>query len=60
MRKITVWLNTGYSCCDFHETIEVEDSMSDEEIEAIAKEAAFDLIDWGWYEKKGEDDEEAE
>lgn len=61
MKKITAWLSTGFSCCDIRETVEVEDGMTDDEIEKIAREALFDCIDWGWYEEGGElEHEEAE
>lgn len=33
---------------------EVEDNATDEEIEEMAKEAAFNYIDWGW--KKDSDE----
>ncbi len=47
MKKIRWWLETGFiDVCEGE--FEVEDDTPEEEIEELAKEEAFDWIDWGW------------
>ena len=50
MRKIKVTVSTGYSGCGRNCEFEVEDDMSDEEIEEIELERLFEMIEWSWYE----------
>lgn len=42
------------SDCSFE--FEVEDDATEEEIEEIAREAAFDYIDW-WYDEVNDEDD---
>lgn len=46
--KVNVWLETGFAGVDYDEDFEMDDGATEEEIEAAAKEAAFDRIDWGY------------
>lgn len=50
MRKIKATVSTGYSGCGRDCEFAVEDDMSDEEIEEIALERVFEMIEWDWYE----------
>jgi hypothetical protein len=52
MRKITVYVSTGYVGCQKSETFEVEDDCSDEEIDEQAQEIMFGMIEWGWHDAK--------
>lgn len=46
--KVNVWLETGFAGVRYDETFEMKDGATEEEIEAAAKEEAFDRIDWGY------------
>lgn len=46
--KVNVWLETGFAGIGYNETFEMDDDATEEEIEAAAKEEAFDRIDWGY------------
>lgn len=46
--KVNVWLDTGFAGIGYNETFEMDDDATEEEIEAAAKEEAFDRIDWGY------------
>lgn len=50
MRKIRLWVNTGYVGCDYEDEIEVEDSITDEQLDEEAKIHLFNNIDFGWEE----------
>lgn len=50
MRKIKVTVNTGYSGCGRDCEFAVEDDMTDEEVDEIALERVFEMIEWNWYE----------
>ena len=57
MQKIKWILNPGFGPdCDTEGEFEVEDNATDDEIEELAKEAAFDCIDWSWWKADAEDD----
>lgn len=60
MRKIKVYLETGFAGCRIEEEIEVEDDATDAEVEDLAREAIFDRIDWGWYEATDSDEDKDE
>ena len=51
MRKIKVTVNTGYSGCERDCEFAVEDNMSDEEVDEIALERVFEMIEWSWCEE---------
>jgi len=55
MRIIEWLLETGYAGVIHEGEIEVEDNATDDEIDAMVREEAFDCIEWGWCEKKGAD-----
>ena len=50
MKKIKVSIKTLYTGSLCEDCIEVEDNLTDDEIEEIAKEAAFNMIEW-WYDE---------
>lgn len=49
MKKVKWYLNTGFAGCKHEGEFEVEDDVTKEEIEELAKEEAFNNIDWEWY-----------
>lgn len=53
MKKIRWWLEVEYM--DKYEgEFEVEDDVSEEKIEELAKDVASNCIDWGWEVKTNE------
>jgi len=50
MKKIKVYVDSGYVGCKNENVIEVEDDATEEEIEELAGEAIYEMIDIGWYE----------
>lgn len=48
MRKVEVWVSTSKLGSKCSTTIEVEDDCSDAEIEVLAQETMFGLIEWSW------------
>lgn len=54
MKRIRVYVTTGFVGCGREEIIEVEDDCSDEEIEEFAREVMFSMIEWGWGPPKDE------
>lgn len=50
MRKIKVTVSTGYSGCGRDCEFAVEDDVTDEEVDEIALERLFEMIEWSWYE----------
>lgn len=46
MKKVKWWLETGFVTATHEGEFEVEDGITDEEIEQMAKEHAFNNIDW--------------
>jgi len=50
MRKISVNVTTGYAGASKDCVFEVEDDMSYEEINEIALERVFAMIEWSWHE----------
>jgi hypothetical protein len=50
--RIIEWhLETSTQGCGRSDTVEVEDSATDEEIDEIVREEVFNFISWGWAEK---------
>lgn len=56
MREIIVWLSADAGN-DIYETITVPNDFSEEQVEKVAKQAIFNNIDWGWYEKEAAKDD---
>lgn len=50
MRKIKLWIETGYASCDYDTIIEVDDDATEEEIDEEAYIFLFDKISYGWSE----------
>lgn len=56
MREIIVWLSADGGN-DIYETITVPNDFTEEQVEKVAKQAIFNNIDWGWYEKEAAKDD---
>ncbi len=50
MRKIEVYVTTGLVGSKKTEVIEVDDDMSDDDIDKVAQECMFQMIDWSWHD----------
>ena len=50
MRKIKLWVETGYVGANYEEIIEVDDDATDEEIDEEARRFLFDNISYGYQE----------
>lgn len=48
MKTIRVTVSLGLVGCRRSETIEVEDDCSEDEIEEMARDTMYSLIEWGW------------
>lgn len=59
MRKIEVYVETNKTGSRCSTVIEVDDDATDDEIERPAREAMFEMIEWGWrVPEDGEIDDE--
>jgi len=47
-RTITVYVELGLVGCRRESTIEVDDDAMDDEIEEMARDEMFNMIEWGW------------
>ena len=45
---IRIWATTGLAVSDIEDVIEIEDGLSDDEIDEKAYEAVMERIDYGW------------
>ena len=52
LKKVKWWLETGFAKSIHQGEFEVEDNATDEEIEQMAKDEAFNNIDWGYEVEK--------
>lgn len=50
MRKIKLWVDTGFYGAMHQEVIEVEDDYMDEDLDGIARDYMFENIQYGWDE----------
>lgn len=50
MRRVTLWVDTGFAGGVHEEELEVDDECTDEELEAAAREFLFECVDFGWSE----------
>ena len=48
MKRIVVTVSMGLVGCNRKSVIEVEDELSDEDIDELARDAMFSLIEWDW------------
>jgi hypothetical protein len=46
--KVRLYIDTGYPSCEHEDVIEVEDDITDAELDEIARENMGNYIDWGW------------
>lgn len=47
--KVTFWINTGFVGCDYEETIDVEDNVTEKDLEVIMQDFLINHIDYGYY-----------
>lgn len=50
--KIIVTVSMGLVGCKKESEIEVDDDLGDDDIEEIAREEMFTMIEWGWSKKE--------
>lgn len=55
MRKIRLFVDTGYPGCDYEDIIEVDDDTTDEELEEMAENLLAESVSCGWHEEGEED-----
>lgn len=48
MKTITWHCETGKQDGDFGDEFEVDDTATDEEIDAMVREEVFNIVSWGW------------
>lgn len=48
MTEIVVWLNVDGGN-DSYVRFEVPNDFAADQVDELAKQAAFNLVDWGWY-----------
>lgn len=48
MRRVKWYISNGIVGSDREGEFEVDDTETDDEIEAMARDAAFDQVDWSW------------
>lgn len=51
--KLKLWINTGYSGCDYEDEIDVSDDYTEEQCEEEAKIFLFNHIEYGWEKTEG-------
>jgi hypothetical protein len=54
VRTISVYLSIGYSGAEREDTLEIDDDASEDQIEEMVRDWAYDYINWGWQEDKTE------
>lgn len=52
MKTIEWHLETGMQGGDYDGEIEVEDTATDAEIDAMVREEVFNIVSWGWSVKE--------
>lgn len=50
MRKIKLYIETGYCGANYSEVVEVDDDTTDDELNRAAFDYMQDYIDYGWEE----------
>lgn len=56
MRKITLYISTGFVGADYETVVEVPDDIDDGELCDMAEDFMHDHIDYGWYEDTDKDE----
>lgn len=46
--KVHVWIRTDVVGSEVEDTLELDDNLTDEEIEREARDYIFNFIEWGW------------
>ena len=52
MRKIKLWVETGFVGGEYEDFIEVEDDTTEEELNELAEQFMWECIGCGWSEEK--------
>lgn len=52
MKTIIVKVSTGMVGCQRQDSFEVEDDTTEEEVEDMAREVMFNMINWTYYTKE--------
>ena len=53
--KIVEWhIETGLQGADWDGEVEVEDTATEDEIDAIVREEVFNIVSWSWSFKEGD------
>lgn len=56
MKKIKLFVDTGWAGCDHEEIVEVNDNITEEELDEMAEDFRSECISYGWCEvEEGED-----
>lgn len=50
MRKIKLWVETGFAGASHEEVVEVDDDFEYEDLEELARDYMFEHIEYGWQE----------
>lgn len=58
MRLINVYVRNGLVGCDRRDQIEIEEGMSDDDIDETVKDWMFEQIEWGWSPADSDKDKE--
>lgn len=48
MKKVKVWINTGFAGAKHQDVFEYDDDVTDEEINADVMDWVFNKIEYGW------------
>ena len=58
MRKVKLYVETGFVSCKHEEVVEVEDDITDEELDEMVQDFKNDCISCGWYDVEDEESED--
>lgn len=58
MRKITLYISTGFVGADYETVVEVPDDIDDGELCDMAEDFLHNHIDYGWFEDTDEEEED--
>lgn len=50
MKKVKVWINTGFAGAKHQDVFEFDDDATDDEIDEEVKDWLFNKIEYGWVE----------
>lgn len=52
MKTIEFWVSLDLAGCRVEEEMDIEEDMTEEEIEKLVHEEVIGHVDWGWRDKK--------